>query len=106
MIKTKSIKQTLIIKASTHQIYEALIDSKKHSKFTGAAAKISKKVGGKFNAYDRYINGINLELTKDKKIVQSWRASDWPSNHYSTVIYLLKPMKSGTKLIFSQKKFH
>lgn len=103
MLKTKDIKQGLMIKASARAIYEALMDSKKHAKFTGSPAKISQKVGGKFTAYDKYISGVNLELVKDKKIVQSWRASNWPQIHYSKVTFLLKPTKGGTKLMFSHK---
>ena len=103
MIKTKDIKQGLMIKASTHEIYEALMDSKKHSTFTGDTAKISRKVGGKFTTFGGYSSGKNLELVKDKKIVQTWRASDWVQGHFSQVTFLLKPAKGGTKIIFSHK---
>ena len=40
--------------------------TKKHAKFTDAKAKISRDVGGKFEAYDGTINGKNLELVPDK----------------------------------------
>lgn len=103
MIKTKDIKQGVMIRASAHDVYEALMDSKKHSKFTGEPAKISRNAGGKFSAYGKYISGENLELIKDEKIVQRWRASDWPEGHYSVVIFLLKPAPNGTKLMFNQK---
>ena len=46
---SKSIRQTVTFKASPHAIYEALMDSKKHSEFTGGEAKISRKIGGKFS---------------------------------------------------------
>jgi len=103
LVKTKNIKQGIMIKASAHAVYEALMDSKQHAKFTGEPAKISRSVGGSFTAYGDYASGKNLELVKDKKIVQSWRASDWPEGHYSEITYLLKPAKNGTKLMFSQK---
>ena len=104
MLKTKDIKQEVIIKATPHEVYEALMDSKKHSEFTGGGAKISRKVGGSFTAFDGYSNGKNIELVEDKKIVQSWRASDWPEGHYSTVTFIMKPVKGGTELSFSQKE--
>ncbi len=104
MIKTKDIKQGLMIKASSHQIYEALMDSKKHAEFTGAPAKISRKVGGPISAHGDYISGQNLELVQDKKIVQSWRASDWPKEHFSTVTFLFKLTRGGTKIFFSHKR--
>lgn len=103
MIKTKDIKQGLMIKSPAQEVYEALMDSKKHSKFTGEPAKISREVGGNFSAFDGYASGKNLELVKDKKIVQTWRASDWPEGHFSKITFLLKQTSQGTKLMFSHK---
>ena len=96
----KIIKQTIIFKASPHDVFEALMDSKKHSQFTGDKAVISRKVGGKFSAYGDYITGKNLEIVKDKKIVQSWHASDWPEKHDSKVIFELEKYGDKTKLRF------
>jgi uncharacterized protein YndB with AHSA1/START domain len=42
----KSIEQTVTFDASPEQVFEALMDSKKHSAFTGAAARVSREVGG------------------------------------------------------------
>jgi activator of HSP90 ATPase len=103
MIETEDIRQDIKIKATPHEIYEALIDSKKHAEFTGASAKISRKTGGSFSAYDEYSSGKNLELIPDRKIVQSWRASDWPEGHYSTVSYDLESIEGGTKIKFTQQ---
>ncbi|MBI4163662.1 MAG: SRPBCC domain-containing protein [Candidatus Aenigmarchaeota archaeon] len=101
-MKTKAIKQTVTFKTSPGKVYQALMNSKLHSKFTGSKAKMSNKVGGKFSAYDGYIEGVNLELVKYKKIVQKWRGGDWPRDHYSVVTFSLKQIKSGTKLTFTQ----
>ena len=101
-MKTKTIRQSVIFNAGPYEVYEMLMDSKKHSKFTGAKASISRKVGEKFTAYDGYITGTNVELTQNKKIVQKWRGSDWPENHYSTVTFELERAGKGTKLIFIQ----
>ena len=101
-MKTKTIRQNVTFKASPHEVYEALMDSRKHSEFTGGKASISRKVGGKFTAYDGYAEGTNLELVKDKKIVQTWRADDWPEGHYSTVTFELGKVEGGTKLKFTQ----
>jgi len=40
-------RQSVIIKATPREVYEALMDSRKHSRFTGAKASISRKVGGR-----------------------------------------------------------
>jgi activator of HSP90 ATPase len=102
IMPTKSIRQTVTIKAKPHDVYEALMDSKKHAKFSGSPAKISRMEGGKFTAYGDYIEGVNLELKKDRKIVQQWRGSDWEKGVYSKVTYTLNPAKGGTKLVFYQ----
>lgn len=99
----KTIKQTIRFKVNPHEVYEALIDSGKHSAFTESEAKISRKVGGKISAYDGWIEGENVELIEDKKIVQKWRGFDWPSGVYSLAAFELKKLKNGTKLIFTQK---
>ncbi|MBI4010575.1 MAG: SRPBCC domain-containing protein [Candidatus Aenigmarchaeota archaeon] len=102
-MKTKTIRQSVMFKAIPKEIYEMMMDSKKHSKFTGAKADISKEVDGKFTAYDGYIDGINVELIPNKRIVQKWRGSDWPEGHYSIATFELKKVASGTELIFTQK---
>jgi activator of HSP90 ATPase len=101
-MKTKSIRQSVIIRASPHEVYEALMDSKKHAEFTGGRASISREVGGKFSAFDGYAEGVNLELVPDKKIVQTWRAEDWPEGHYSKVTFSLVKVAGGTRLTFTQ----
>ena len=101
-MKTKSFKQIVVFKAKPEAVYNALMDSKKHSLFTGGKAVIGKKVGDNFSAYDGYITGKNIELVPGKKIIQTWRATDdgWPEDHYSTIEFVFKKTKEGTELQF------
>ncbi len=98
----KTISQTISINASPKEVYEALMNSKKHAEFTGDDAQISPEVRGKFTCYGDYIEGENIELEQDKKIVQKWRSPDWPKNHYSTATFELEPDGDNTKLVFTQ----
>lgn len=100
--KTKDIRQSVTFKATPHEIYEMLMDSKKHSDFSGQGARISRKVGGKFTAFDGWAEGKNLRLVQDKLIVQLWRADDWPKGHYSTVTFKISKSGNGAKLEFTQ----
>lgn len=102
-IRTKDLKQGAMMNGTPHEVYELLMDSKKHSQFTEAKASISRKVGGRFTAYDGDIEGKNIKLVKDKEIVQTWRMKYWPKGHYSEVKFILKKAGSGTKLMFSHK---
>lgn len=65
------------------------MDSKKHGAFTGTSALISRKVGGKFSCYGDYIQGKNLELIENKKIVQEWVGKDFPKSAVSKVTFEL-----------------
>jgi len=98
---SRTIEQTVTFKASPHEVYEALMDSEKHAAFTGGNASISREVGGPIMAYDDYIAGKNIELVPDKKIVQDWRAVDWPEGYYSRITFELTPVPEGTRLDFT-----
>ena len=45
---------------------------------TGSPARVEGKVAGHFSAWDGYITGSMLELIPDRRIVQSWRTSEFP----------------------------
>jgi len=105
-METRTIRQKAFFRATPHELYELLMDSKKHSQFAGGKCAISRKVGGKISISDGYITGENVELVPDKKIVQKWRPQEdcWPEDHYSTVTFKLTPIrgKGGTGLYFTQ----
>ena len=59
------IRQSATFHAAPHAVYEALMDSRQHAKFTGSPARMSRKVGGAISAFGGYISGTNLELLTD-----------------------------------------
>lgn len=85
------------------EVYSLLMDSKKHAALTGDEASISRNIGGSFSTFGGWAEGKNIELVPNKKIVQTWRAGDWPAGHYSTITLILIKAPNGTKLLFSQK---
>ena len=101
-METRTIRQQVTFKASPHELYELLTNEKKHGQFTQSRTTISRKVGGKISSGDGYIEGTNLDLVPDKKIVQSWRGSDWPEGHYSKATWEFIPVAGGTRMIFTQ----
>jgi activator of HSP90 ATPase len=101
-MRTKTIRQTVQFGVEPDEVYEALMDPKKHADLTGAKATISRKVGGRFSVWDGYAGGKNRELVPGRRIVQSWRASDWPEGVYSTVRFEFTKIKSGTRMSFTQ----
>jgi activator of HSP90 ATPase len=101
MTTTKNIHHVVRFKAKPAAIYQALMDSKKHTAFTGAPARISPAVGGRFTAHGPHLTGVNVDLVKNKRIVQAWRAANWPKGHFSVVTFVLKPIRTGTLLDFT-----
>lgn len=98
----ETLEQKIFIEASAHEIYEALMDSELHTKFTGKKAHISRNIGGKYTTYEGYCIGTNIDLLPNKKIVQSWHALDWPDGYYSRVTFALEEKEGGTELTFTQ----
>src|ERR1700682_4399446 len=77
---------TTTIPASAEDIYEAWLDSLAHSEMTGGEAIMSDEVGAEVAAWDGYITGRNLELVPGKRIVQSWRTSEFTDQHEDSII--------------------
>ena len=99
MTKTTTIKQKVFIPATPAEVYDAYLDGKKHSAFTGAKATGSAKVSGKFTAWNGYIFGRNVKLVKNKKIVQEWQTTEWPKGaEPSTFEIMLVAKKGGTEI--------
>ena len=98
----KTIRQTAYFNASPHEVFELLMDSKKHAGFSGSKAKISRKKNGAFEAYDGWIQGKNIKIVKDKKIVQFWRGKSWPKGHFSKAEFKFVKKRKGCKLTFTQ----
>jgi uncharacterized protein YndB with AHSA1/START domain len=98
-LKTETIRQKVLIPATPIEVYEAFIDAKKHSKFTGSKATIDPKVGGEFTAWDGYISGKNLELQDGKRIVQEWITTEWPRDYPPSRLELtFTKAKTGTEM--------
>jgi uncharacterized protein YndB with AHSA1/START domain len=98
-LRFSTITQSVKVKASPDEVYDALINSKKHAAFTGSPARMSEVVGGKFTAGEGYITGKNLELVKGKKIVQEWSTSEWPKGYPPSRLEItLTKGKDGTLL--------
>jgi len=93
------------ISASPQEIFDAWLDSEGHSKMTGGAAEASPEVGAEFQAWDGYIQGKNLKLEPGRRILQSWRTSNFEaSDPDSEIEILLEPTEAGTKVILRHTK--
>src|SRR6266705_4589692 len=103
--KSITIHQEIEFNASPQQLYEALLDSKQFTEFSGRPAEISHEVGGAFSLFKGHIIGRNVELVPNQRIVQAWRVVTWPEGAYSIVRFELKPQGSGTHLVLDHVGF-
>jgi activator of HSP90 ATPase len=83
---TRAIEQTATFRCTSADLYELFMDSAKHSAATGAPAKVSRKVGGKWSAHGGMIAGKNLALVPNRMIVQVWRSKQWKATDPDSVL--------------------
>ncbi len=96
---TPVIQQRVEFKASPARLFRLYLDSKQHSAATRAKAVVSKKVGGKFSAFDGMITGTNLAIVPNRMIVQSWRAKHWKKTDLDSILVLtFSRTRQGTQL--------
>jgi uncharacterized protein YndB with AHSA1/START domain len=104
-IRTRTIKQKVIIPATPEQVYDAFMVPERHAAFTGDAAGGSSEVGGEFSAWGGYITAKNLELERGQKIVQEWYTSEWPPGYPpSRLEIVLRSIPQGTELTMVHTK--
>lgn len=96
---SKTILQSVKFKVSPKTLFELYMDSKKHSEVTGARAVLSRKSGGKFSAYDRYIVGRNLLIIPNYLIIQTWGGKDFKKTDPDSILMLtFNKIRGGTRL--------
>ena len=100
-----TIHQEIDFNASPQQLYEALLDARQFTEFSGRPAEINRGVGGAFSLFKGHIIGRNVELVPNQRIVQAWRVVTWPEGAYSIARFELKPQGSGTRLVFDHIGF-
>ena len=94
-----TIKQSVSIKASAEQVYNALTSADQFSVLTGADAKISAEEGGAFACFGGQITGRQIELLPNERIVQFWRVENmWPEGVHSTVRFDLSESGDTTTI--------
>ncbi len=95
----KTFKVSTVLPANRERLYKAWLSSKEHSAFTGGKARIQAKVGGRFTAWDGYITGRTVVLEPFRRIVQSWRTTEFTSGSPdSRLAVLFNDARTGTRV--------
>ena len=98
------LKVEAIIPASAERIYKDWLSSEGHSNMTGGEADISDQPSARFTAWDGYITGSNLQLEENKRIFQTWRTTEFPSEaeHSKLEVTLEEIDANSTKVVITQ----
>jgi activator of HSP90 ATPase len=88
VLMRRAIQQYVDFLVSPQVLYKLYMDSKMHSEVTGSPAKVSRKVGGSFTAFDGALRGTNLLLVPDVMIVQAWRAAGWRKEDQDSILVM------------------
>lgn len=75
--------------ASPEEVFEALVNPEVIQIWSGDEAKMSADVGGSFMLWGGQMFGTNLEVVKNKKLVQEWCYDQWEEP--SKVTITIKP---------------
>lgn len=96
---SENLDLSVELPATPQQVYEAWLDSAAHGQFTGSPAQIDPRVGGKYTAWDGYITGETTTLEPYRRILQTWRSSEFPEGAEDSLLeVLLAEIPGGTKL--------
>jgi uncharacterized protein YndB with AHSA1/START domain len=88
-----------VIPTSRDRIYSAWLDSRQHSAFTGETADIDPEVGGHISTFSGYASGKNIELEPARRIVQSWRSTEFPAGSPDSRLEVTLEDTSGGTLV-------
>lgn len=98
-MKLKTITQEIFfpdVRAAT--LFELYTNQTKHIEVTGAPATITDKLGEPFNLYNGFCFGENIELKKNKLIIQSWRTDNWPDEADDSIV-IIRLIEEGNNTI-------
>lgn len=99
----EAIKFSIDLPVSTERVYRAWLDPYEHSQFTHQPAQIGAQPESRYSALDGEVTGKVLVATPFTRIVQTWRAKDFPVGSPDSQVELkLEPTCLGSQLTISQ----
>ena len=100
-----SVRLSAFIPAPPAVVYQAWLNGRQHAAMTGAAATSQARVGGKFTAWNGYIFGEHQQLVPSRRIVQSWRTTEFPGDCPDSRLEVeFAPEGDGTRLTLVQSE--
>jgi activator of HSP90 ATPase len=92
------IHQEATFAVAPERVYELLTNGAKFGDVTGKPGKGGGSEGAVFSLFGDWLEGRQIELVPNERVVQAWRFRDWDPGVYSIVRFTLTREASGTKL--------
>ncbi|MFI5316465.1 MAG: ester cyclase [Myxococcota bacterium] len=91
-----TITQDAFFAVPPHEVFEVFSDARAHTTMAGGErAEIDARVGGRVWAFEGAVTALFREIVPDRRIVQSWRDSDWPEDHVAQLKLQFFPLNEG-----------
>ena len=100
-----AIHQEIDFRTTPARIYGVLLDAKQFAACTKDTADIQPQAGAGFRLFGGRIEGRNIELIPNQRIVQTWRPASWSPGIYSIVRFELDANGSGTRVVLDHTGF-
>jgi uncharacterized protein YndB with AHSA1/START domain len=75
-----NIRLVTILPVTPEELYDAWLSSPGHTAMTGAPATSEARVGARHTAWNGYISGELVELEPGRRILQTWRTTEFPES--------------------------
>lgn len=95
MLRTENIFQVVEVNSTPAEIYDLLLDEKKHTALTNKEAVIDATEGGSFSFCNNNHQGYFIRLVKNKRIILAWTHRRFPRNRFTIVDLLLEKTEEG-----------
>jgi glutathione S-transferase len=105
-MKSLTIKVTVVIKAASNDIFDALTNSKQMLEWSGQKGIVQPTIGGKFEMFDGWVKGTVLGFERGKILAVTWKPEDWNKDAVSSIVtYKFVEVKDGTKVTVTHTGF-
>jgi activator of HSP90 ATPase len=100
-----SLHQDVDLPASPERVYQLLLTASLFSAFSKQPAEVEPTEGAAFKLFGARVEGRNVELVPNQRIVQAWRPASWPAGVYSIVRFELSQRESLTRVSLDHAGF-
>ena len=98
-----TLEVSILIPVSCNLLYDAFLNSQVHSAFTNSPAVINNRPGGSYSAYNGYISGVILSLDPGRRIIETWRTTDFHDDDEDTILQIdFIPEQELTRVVLTQ----